>query len=84
MGKGWAKNNYCDLIPDTLFNVYLGNCCYKHDVNYMEKYFTRKDADLRLVICVYNKYKEAGKPNLGKRVSRAMYFFLRKFGWIRW
>lgn len=84
MGKRWAKGNYCDLIPDKLFGVYLGDCCYNHDVNYWKKPITRKLADLRLKRCIFFKFCEQAKRKLGWFISDAIYIFLRIFGWIRW
>ena len=84
MGKQWAKGNYCDLIPDVLFGVDLKDCCYDHDVRYWKKPIPRKEADLRLKRCVFNRYRNAGKANLGKIVSKTIYFVLRIGGWIKW
>lgn len=84
MGKRWDRGDYCDIIPDILFGVDLSKCCYQHDIDYWKKPITRKAADLRLKLCILNKYKNAGKYKLGKFISTSIHYFLRIFGWIRW
>ena len=84
MGKQWAKGNYCDVIPDTLFGVCLKDCCYKHDVYYWKHNVTRKEADLMLRECVFSKFTKKNKRFLGLIVGKTIYFFIRLLGWIKW
>ena len=84
MGKQWAKGNYCDIIPDILFGVDLTDCCYDHDINYWKKPICRKMADIRLRQCILNKFRAEGKGNLGRIISKVIYFVLRIGGWIKW
>ena len=84
MGKQWAKGNYCDIIPDVLLGVNLKDCCFEHDVNYWTKPISRKMADIRLMLCIKQKFREAGKYKIGNIISKIIYFFLRIGGWIKW
>jgi len=84
MGKRWANNNYCDLIPDVFFGVDLSKCCYDHDMAYWKKPITRKAADLRLKLCIKRKYLKAGKPRHARIIPKCLYIGLRIGGWIRW
>jgi hypothetical protein len=77
MGKGWAKNNYCDIIPDVFLGVNLKQACYEHDLHYWHKDVSRKEADIQFRINIIS----LGIPTT---IAWIMYFFLRAFGWIKY
>lgn len=78
MGKQWDKGNYCTLAPDNILGVYLGNICLQHDIEYINKEISRKEADLMLreSIRAYG-----GVFNI---IGYIYYFFVRIFGRFYW
>jgi len=41
------KTNYCTFSPDSIFGIYIGDACKRHDEEYRakDKILTRKEAD---------------------------------------
>lgn len=80
--------DYCTLSPEKLFGVYIGKpCCYNHDRYYCIEGNIKKriNADIRLRICIAEKFLAYEKPMwLAKSVSGIYYRGVRLFGWWEW
>ena len=88
MGKRWARGQFCDLIParfkDTIFGVCLKDSCYQHDMHYIDKDVSRKEADLEWFNEAMWEFTKCDKRKLGYFICIPAYLILRLFGWIRW
>lgn len=77
--------DYCTLSPDSIFGVYIGDCCRIHDYHYQkyDKELTRKQADklfLDMLKFKLNKW-------YNHWISYTYYFAVRlifKASWERW
>jgi len=83
MGKRWAKGDFCDIIPDKMFGIDISNCCYLHDVDYMNKVITRQLSDNNLKRCWRERCSEKNKI-WAYYLLIPVWVGLRAIGWIRW
>jgi hypothetical protein len=98
--NGW--NKYCTGINnikigkwrpfknDTIFGVYIGCACKKHDIRYSEEgsIYSRKIVDALFMQDVYKEYRLSGMNMFVSRfVSVAAWLLVRTIGpfhWKRW
>ena len=83
------KENYCTLSPDTLFGVYIGDCCKEHDKQYQSdpKTKERAEVDSEFRNNIIKTFTKAGKQKIGKIVGHIYYLAVRIFcgpSWKRW
>ena len=80
--------DYCTLSPEKVFGVYIGKpCCKTHDEDYCTegKIKNRKDADIRLRVCIAESFLAHEKPMwMAKLISGIYYRAVRMFGWWEW
>ena len=68
------KINFCTWFPDSLFGIYIGTVCARHDRRYESTRINRKQADELL----YREIKRKGLP----KTAFVMWVAVRTLGWV--
>lgn len=66
--------NFCNWFPDSLFGVYIGDVCERHDRRYESTRLTKIQADKLL----YREIRRKGLPN----TARVMFIGVSVIGWV--
>ena len=72
--KRYKGKDWCTLFPDRVFNIYIGDVCYEHDMRYKDKTKSRWQADIELL-------KDIDRRGL-HTTAVFMWIGVRLFGWI--
>lgn len=94
--NGW--NRYCTGIDkihfgkyypfknDTIWGVYIGCPCKKHDIRYSKEGLinSRKEVDKLFMLDICKAAKEQGKLLRGIIIAPIIYFIVRVSGWYYW
>ena len=72
----FCNKNHCTCFVDSIFGVYIGDCCKQHDEDFYNQNISKEVADKKLFKCVRSKTNVV--------LASAMWIAVRTFGYIFW